>query len=222
MIDLYSFDTPNGWKASLMLDECELAYEYHEIDLTKGDQKTPDFLKKNPNGRIPALHDRETGVTIFESGAILLYLAEKTGRFLPQDPAAKSQVMQWVMFQMSGVGPMQGQANVFYRYFPEKIPSVIQRYHNETNRLYGVLDDRLGESAYLGGDEVTIADMCTWPWIIMAFWAGLETEPFQNLQRWRDELTARPKWKPYYDRMQSIFVERGEEILATAQQLTTR
>ena len=147
MIDLYTAPTPNGWKASICLEELEMPYEVHLVNLLSGDQKNPDYVKLNPNGRIPTIVDRdENDFAVFESGAILLYLAEKAGRLLPSDRRGRSRVVQWLMFQMGGVGPMMGQANVFFRYFPEKIQPAIDRYQNESRRLFEVLDHRLGES----------------------------------------------------------------------------
>ncbi|MBU6472356.1 MAG: glutathione S-transferase N-terminal domain-containing protein, partial [Alphaproteobacteria bacterium] len=158
MIDLYTSETPNGWKVSIALEEMGLPYEVHAIALSKNEQKQDWYLKINPNGRIPAIVDRDAGnFAVFESGAILVYLAEKTGMFYGHDPRSRSLVLQWLMFQMSGVGPMMGQANVFYRYAPEKIPYAIERYQRETLRLFGVLEKRLGESEYLAGDY-SIAD----------------------------------------------------------------
>jgi GST-like protein len=163
MIDLYTAATPNGHKVSIALEELGLAYETHILSFDKQEQKAPEFLKINPNGRIPAIVDRDNDhFAVFESGAILLYLAEKTGRLLPADVKGRSTVIQWLMFQMGGVGPMQGQANVFYRYFPEKLPSAIERYQHETRRLYQVLDGRLAQVEYLAGDY-TIADIATYP-----------------------------------------------------------
>jgi len=195
MIDLYTSPTPNGWKASVALEELELPYEVHPIDLGTGDQKKPDYLKINPNGRIPTIVDRdENDFAVFESGAILVYLAEKTGKLMPTDARGRSEVMQWLMFQMGGVGPMQGQANVFYRYFPEKIPAVIDRYHNETKRLYTVLDSRLADREFLC-DEFSIADIANWAWVRIWFWAGIEQaemDELPNLNRWIETLNARP------------------------------
>jgi glutathione S-transferase len=183
VIDLYTAPTPNGWKASIMLEEVELPYRVRAIDLGKLEQKEPWFLEINPNGRIPAIVDRDADdFPVFESGAILLYLAEKTGRLLPSDARGRSLVQQWLMFQMSGVGPMQGQANVFFRYAPEKIPFAIERYQNETRRLYEVLDRRLARTEYLAG-EYSIADVATWPWVRIHAWAGVETEGLEHLQR---------------------------------------
>src|SRR6201988_692901 len=153
MIDLYSAATPNGYKASITLEELELPYELHWLKLSDGDQKQPWFLKINPNGRIPAIVDRDAGdFAVFESGAIMIYLAEKAGRLLPTEFKGRSRVLQWLMFQMGGVGPMQGQANVFFRYFPERLPGAIARYQNEVKRLYGVLDRHLVENEWLAGE----------------------------------------------------------------------
>jgi len=165
MIDLYTAPTPNGWKASICLEELELPYEVHIINLLAGDQKQPEYVKLNPNGRIPTIVDRdEDGFAVFESGAILLYLAEKTGRLVPADRRGRSRVIQWLMFQMGGVGPMMGQANVFYRYFPEKIQPAIDRYQNECRRLFEVLDRRLGESEWLA-DDYSVANIANWTWV---------------------------------------------------------
>jgi GST-like protein len=192
MIDLYTAPTPNGWKASACLEELELPYEVHPINLMKGEQKDPEYLKINPNGRIPTIVDRDNDdFAVFESGAILMYLAEKAGKLLPTDVKGRSQVVQWLMFQMAGIGPMQGQCNVFYRYFEEKIPSVIARYHNETKRLYTVIDTRLQDREFLC-DEFSIADIANWAWIRIYFWAGLEIDDLPNLKRWLDTVEARP------------------------------
>ena len=192
MIDLYTAPTPNGWKASACLEELELPYEVHAINLSTGAQKEPDYLKINPNGRIPTIVDRDNDdFAVFESGAILIYLAEKAGKLMPTDVKGRSQVMQWLMFQMAGIGPMQGQANVFYRYFEEKIPAVIARYHNETKRLYGVIDTRLKDREYLC-DEFSIADIANWAWIRIWFWAGLEIDDLPHLKRWLETVEARP------------------------------
>ena len=192
MIDLYTAPTPNGWKASIMLEELELPYTVQPIDLGKLVQKEDWYLAINPNGRIPAIVDRDAGdFAVFESGAILVYLAEKTGQLLPADARGRSVVMQWLMFQMSGVGPMQGQANVFFRYAPEKIPFAIERYQRETRRLYEVVDRRLGETEFLAGDY-SIADIATWPWVSIAGWAGVETEGLENLERWMAAVGDRP------------------------------
>lgn len=192
MIDLYTAATPNGWKASIALEEMGIPYEVKALRLDKLEQKEERFLRINPNGRIPAIVDRDAGdFAVFESGAILLYLAEKSGRFWPSDARQRSVAIQWLMFQMGGVGPMQGQANVFFRYAPEKIPFAIARYQNETRRLYEVMDRRLGEAEYLAGDY-GIADMATWPWVSIHEWAGVPVDGLANLQRWLAAVGARP------------------------------
>ncbi|WP_420466179.1 glutathione S-transferase family protein [Panacagrimonas sp.] len=192
MIDLYTSATPNGWKASILLEELGVPYTLHAISLSKGDQKTPDFLKINPNGRIPAIVDREEGdFAVFESGAIMIYLAEKYGRFLPTDRKGRSQVIQWVMFQMGGIGPMQGQANVFFRYAPEKIPYAIDRYQTETKRLYRVLESRLADHEYLAGDY-SIADIANWSWVSLHYWAGVDVDDLPHVQRWMKAVSSRP------------------------------
>jgi len=192
MIDLYSSPTPNGRKVSLALEEMQLPYTLHAIDLAKLQQKEPWFLAINPNGRIPAIVDRGNGdFAVFESGAILIYLAEKTGQFLPTEPKARSQVLQWLMFQMGGVGPMMGQANVFYRYAPEKIPFAIERYQREGSRLFGVLDGQLAQHEYLAGDY-SIADMATYPWVAIHEWSGIDITPFAHLTRWLAAIAQRP------------------------------
>jgi len=192
MIDLYSAPTPNGYKASVMLEETGLAYQLHTIDLSAGEQKEDWFLRICPNGRIPAIVDREEGdFAVFESGAILIYLAEKAGMLLPTDDKRRSEVLQWLMFQMGGVGPMQGQANVFYRYFPEQLPPVIARYQNETKRLYGVLDRRLADRTFLV-DDYSIADIANWCWVRSHSWAGIEIDDLPNLKAWVDRIYERP------------------------------
>jgi GST-like protein len=192
VIELFTAPTPNGWKASIMLEEVCLPYQVRPIALGELEQKQDWFLKINPNGRIPAIVDHDAGdFPVFESGAILVYLAEKTGQLLPKDPKGRSIALQWLMFQMSGVGPMQGQANVFFRYAPEKIPFAIERYQKETRRLYEVLDRRLGESEYLAGDY-SIADVATWPWVSLHGWAGVEVAGLANLERWLAAVGARP------------------------------
>ena len=192
MIELYTAPTPNGWKASIMLEELGLPYEVRAINLLESVQKEPWYLKINPNGRIPTIVDRDAGgFAVFESGAILVYLAEKTGKLLPKDPKGRSVALQWLMFQMGGIGPMQGQANVFFRYAPEKIEYAINRYQEETSRLYKVLDTRLAEAEYLAGDY-SIADVATWPWVRIHDWAGVSVDGMPHLQRWIDAIAARP------------------------------
>jgi GST-like protein len=192
MIDLYTASTPNGWKASVALEELGLPYEVHPINLMSGEQKQPEYLAINPNGRIPTIVDRDAdNFAVFESGAILIYLAEKTGKLMPTDPKGRSVVIQWLMFQMGGIGPMMGQANVFYRYFPEKIQPAIDRYQHESKRLFTVLDTRLNDHEYLAGDY-SIADIANWCWVRTHRWSGVEIEDLPHLQRWIDAVAARP------------------------------
>jgi len=192
MIDLYTAATPNGWKASIALEELALPNTVHALKLSAGEQKQDWFLKINPNGRIPAIVDREAAdFPVFESGAILIYLAEKTGRLMPTDAQGSSRVIQWLMFQMGGVGPMMGQANVFYRYFPEKIPAAIERYQRESRRLLEVLNSRLGEAEYLAGDY-SIADIANWCWAHTYEWSGLSIDGLDHLARWLKAVGDRP------------------------------
>jgi glutathione S-transferase len=205
VIDLYTAETPNGWKASIMLEEVGLPYTVKALRLDKLEQKQEAFLRINPNGRIPAIVDRDEGdFPVFESGAILLYLAEKTGKLLPADRKGRSRAIQWLMFQMSGVGPMQGQANVFFRYAPERIEYAIQRYQNETKRLYTVLDRQLADHEYLAGDY-SIADVATWPWVSIHGWAGVSVDDLPHLQRWLASVGERPA------------VQRGRAVPKSAQ-----
>ncbi len=193
MIDFYTAATPNGHKIAIALEEMDLEYTTHALNLSNNDQKQPAFTAINPNGRIPAIVDRDNeDFAVFESGAILLYLAEKTGKFLPQESKARSKVIQWLMFQMSGVGPMMGQANVFYRYFPEKIQPAIDRYQKEGRRLFEVMDGQLAQTPYLAGDEYTIADIATFPWVRIHEWSGISIDGLTHLQRWMNEIAARP------------------------------
>jgi len=197
MIDLYTAATPNGHKASVTLEELELPYEVHPINLAKNEQKEEGFLELNPNGRIPVIvdHDVESeagGLAIFETGAIMLYLAEKTGRLLPTDTAGRSRTIQWLMFQMGGIGPMMGQANVFFRYFPEKIQPAIDRYQNETRRLFEVLDRGLSKNEWLAGSEFTIADIANWCWVRTYKWSGVSVDGLPHLRRWLDAIKERP------------------------------
>ena len=188
-ITLYTAATPNGWKVSIALEEMSLPYEVRVIDFASNEQKSDWYLKINPNGRIPALSD--DGFELFESGAILVYLAEKTGSLLPRDARGRSRVLQWLMFQMSGIGPMMGQANVFLRYFPEKIQSAIDRYQREVVRLFGVMDRQLAASEYIAGDY-SIADIALWPWVSGYEWSGVTIDEFAHLQRWLALVGARP------------------------------
>lgn len=189
MITLYTAATPNGYKASVALEELGLAYEVRKLDLYKAEQKEPWFLAINPNGRIPAIVD--DGFAVFESGAILVYLAEKTGRLMPADAQGRSRVMQWLMFQMGGIGPMMGQANVFFRYFPEKIQPAIDRYQGECRRLFTVLDNHLADKEYLAG-AYSIADIANWCWVRTHSWSGVSIDGLDHLRRWIDAIAARP------------------------------
>ena len=192
MIDLYTAPTPNGRKVSIALEEMTLPYAVHAIDLAAGEQKTPAYLAINPNGRIPAIVDRDADdFPVFESGAILVWLAEKSGKFLPAEARPRSVVLQWLFFQVGGVGPMQGQANVFFRYAEEKIPYAIARYQREVRRLFEVYDRRLAAQEFLAGDY-SIADMATWPWIVSHDWSGVPVDGLEHLQRWLGEIGARP------------------------------
>jgi GSH-dependent disulfide-bond oxidoreductase len=188
-ITLYTAPTPNGWKISIALEEMGLPYEVKVIDFATNEQKSDWYVKLNPNGRIPALLDDD--FALFESGAILIYLAEKTGKFLPRDVQGRSRVIQWLMFQMSGVGPMMGQANVFLRYFPEKIQAAIDRYQREVTRLFGVMDKQLGTLEYIAG-AYSIADMALWPWVSGYEWSGVSVDEFANLKRWLTLVGDRP------------------------------
>lgn len=196
MIDLYSWATPNGHKIHIMLEECGLEYRAHAIDIGKGDQFTPEFLRISPNNKIPAMVDHEgpggEDFSLFESGAMLVYLAEKTGRFIPHNIAERYIMLQWLMFQMGGVGPMLGQAHHFRLYAPEKIPYAIDRYTKEANRLYNVIDKQLAQTKYLAGNEYTIADMATFPWLRSYEKQGVKLEDYPHLKKWFDEIAARP------------------------------
>jgi len=193
MIDLYTAATPNGWKVSVMLEEVGLPYEVKTLNLSKLDQKQAWFVKINPNGRIPAIVDgNEDDLAIFESGAILIYLAEKTGMLLPSDRKNRSQVMQWLMFQMGGIGPMMGQANVFYSYWNEKYQPAIDRYQNEVLRLFAVLEERLPQNEWLGGDDYSIADIANWCWVRTHRWTGVSVDELNHVQRWMAAIEARP------------------------------
>ena len=195
MIELLTSETPNGWKVSIALEEMGLPYTFRHIKLSEMEQKQDWYVKLNPNGRIPTLIDHDNGdFAIFESGAILIYLAEKSGKFLPKDVKGRSRVLQWLMFQMSGIGPMMGQANVFFRYAPEKIPYAIERYQRETLRLFGVLDKQLATHEYIAGDY-SIADMALWPWVKGYAWSGVTLDGLAHVQRWHDLIAERPAVK---------------------------
>ncbi len=211
MIDFYTSNTPNGRKVSIMLEETELPYNLIHLHLSKFEQRQDWYLKINPNGRIPAIVDRDNDdFAVFESGAILIYLAEKTGQFLPTDVKGRSTVIQWLMFQMAGIGPMQGQANVFYRYAPEKIEYAIGRYQRETKRLYTVLDTRLGDSEFIAGDIYSIADMAAYPWITLHNWAGVDIDDLTNLRRWMTAVRRRPAVTRGMDVPKTKKVDEGE------------
>jgi GST-like protein len=208
VIDLYTWGTPNGRKVSIMLEEVGLPYEVHPIHIGQGDQFKPEFLAISPNNKIPAIVDRDNGQSVFESGAILIYLAEKTGKLLPTEPKARMDALQWLMFQMGGVGPMFGQTHHFARFAKEKIPYAIDRYVGETKRLYGVMDTQLGKHAYLAGNY-SIADVATFPWVARWTWHGLDggLKDFPNVTRWYDAIRARPA------------VQRGYNVPASDQEI---
>jgi glutathione S-transferase len=196
MIRLFTSPTPNGWKASICLEELEVPYEVRYIALEKLEQKQEWYLELNPNGRIPTIVDQDNGdFAVFESGAILIYLAEKYGKLLPRDDKGRSLVIQWLMFQMGGIGPMMGQANVFYRYAPEKIPFAIDRYHRECRRLFEVLDRRLAGNEYLAGDY-SIADIANWSWVKTYPWSGIDVSGLTHLERWLEQVGARGRRAP--------------------------
>ena len=220
MIDLYTSSTPNGRKISVMLEETELPYNMRHIHLGKLEQKEDWYLKLNPNGRIPTIVDHDNDdFTVFESGAILIYLAEKTGMFLPSDVKGRTTVIEWLMFQMAGIGPMQGQANVFFRYAPEKIEYAISRYQRETKRLYTVLDERLGDNEFIAGKDYSIADIATYPWAVIHNWAGVDIDDLENLRRWMRDVRRRPGVKRGMDVPKSKKIdereaaERGSKLL---------
>jgi len=209
MIDLYTWPTPNGHKIHIMLEETGLAYKVIPINIGAGDQFDPAFLKISPNNKMPAMVDPDgpdgEPISLFESGAMLVYLGEKTGRFYPKEPRSRFTVLQWLMWQMGGLGPMLGQAHHFRNYAPEQLSYAIDRYSNEAKRLYGVADKRLGEAAYLGGDEYSIADMAAWPWMRFPERQGIELDDYPNLKRWRAGIAERPA------------VQRGIQVLAEHQ-----
>lgn len=196
MIDLYTAATPNGWKISIALEELGLSYTVYPLSFSKQEQKAESYLKINPNGRIPAIVDRgNDDFAVFESGAILIYLAEKTGRLMPKNGKGRSQVIQWLMFQMAGIGPMMGQANVFLHYAPEKIPYAIQRYQREVHRLFEVLERQLEAHEYIAGEEYSIADIAHWAWISGYEWSGVNLDGLPHLTRWMYGIGERPAVK---------------------------
>lgn len=212
MIDVYTWPTPNGHKIHIMLEECGLPYRALPINIGKGDQFQPDFLKISPNNKIPAIVDPDgpegQPISVFESGAILLYLAEKTGRFMPADIRGRYDVLQWLMFQMGGVGPMLGQAHHFRIYAPEKVPYAVDRYTNEAKRLYGVMDRQLQSHAYIAGSGYTIADMAIFPWLRSWQNQGIDWADFPTLKAWFDRIGERPA------------VQRGVQVLADLRKAT--
>lgn len=208
MIELHYWTTPNGHKVSIFLEEAKLPYRIVPVNIGAGDQFKPEFLRISPNNRIPAIIDDEPAeagppVSIFESGAILLYLAEKTGRFIPRDLRGRVEVLQWLFWQMGGLGPMAGQNHHFSAYAPEKLPYAITRYVNETNRLYGVLNKRLADREFVAGDY-SVADMACYPWIVPYERQGQKLEDFPNLKRWFEAIAARPAVKSAYERAKTI------------------
>ncbi len=213
MIQVYSWPTPNGHKLHIMLEECGLPYRVHAVDIGAGDQFKPEFLAISPNNKIPAITDPDgpggKPISLFESGAILLYLAGKTGRFMPDDVAAKYKVLEWLMFQMGGVGPMLGQAHHFRIYAPEKLPYAIDRYTNEARRLYGVMNKELANSKYIAGPTYSIADIAIFPWLRSWKNQGIDWSDYPHLKGWFDEIAARPA------------VMRGVEVLAGARKPVT-
>ena len=215
MIDLYSWTTPNGRKVSIMLEEVGLPYTAHAVDITKGEQHDPEFLKLSPNNRIPAIVDNEAGVTMMESGAILIYLAEKTGQFLSTDAMTRLKTLEWLMWQMGGVGPMFGQVHHFVKYNPGKAPYAEDRYLNEARRLYGVLDKRLGEVEYMAGDY-SIADMATWPWTARFDWQTIDLNEYPNVKRWYLAIAERPAVQRGWDvpkKVQEILLYDDRNVL---------
>ncbi|WP_293778299.1 glutathione binding-like protein [uncultured Oxalicibacterium sp.] len=230
MIDLYSTATPNGHKIHIMLEECGFAYRPHHVDIGTGDQFKPDFLKISPNNKIPAIVDHAgpdgKPMSLFESGAILVYLASKAGRFLGTIDREKYETLQWLMFQMGGVGPMLGQAHHFRMYAPEKIDYAINRYTNEAKRLYGVIDRRLAETPYLAGDNYTIADIATFPWLRSWEKQGITLSDYPHLKRWFDEINERPAvqkgTKMFVDVRNTVIDDKAREMLYGATQYAKR
>jgi len=209
MIDLYYWTTPNGHKVSLFLEEAGLPYEVHPINIGQGDQFKPDFLKIAPNNRIPAIVDQNptdggAPISLFESGAILLYLAEKTGKFIPQDLRGRQEALQWLFWQMGGLGPMAGQNHHFSQFASEKIPYAIKRYVDETARLYGVLDRRLADRTFVAGEEYSIADMAIYPWIVSHKWQSQKLEDFPHVERWFNHIKQRPATVRAYELVQKV------------------
>jgi GSH-dependent disulfide-bond oxidoreductase len=222
MIEVYYWPTPNGHKVTMLLEEAGLDYEIRPVNIGAGEQFRPDFLAIAPNNRMPAIIDRRPTdrgepVSVFESGAILLYLAEKTGRFLGADLRGRIEVLEWLFWQVGGLGPMAGQNHHFSNYAPEKLPYAIERYVKETNRLYGVLDRRLEGRAFIAGDDYTIADMASYPWIAPYARQGQRLEDFPNLQRWFEAIAARPATVAAYARGETV--NRPQEMSEEAKRI---
>jgi GSH-dependent disulfide-bond oxidoreductase len=221
MIELFTSPTPNGWKVSIALEELALPYTVRPIALNTLEQKEDWYVKLNPNGRIPTIVDHDAGdFPVFESGAILIYLAEKTGKLMPSDAKGRSLVIQWLMFQMGGIGPMMGQANVFFRYAPEKIPFAIDRYQRESRRLFEVLNTRLAEHEFLA-DDYSIADIANWSWVHTYPWSGVEIDGLDHLKRWIDALAARPAVEKGRQVPQSLTLgdKASETVVETARKI---
>ncbi|MDP4026034.1 glutathione S-transferase N-terminal domain-containing protein [Methylobacterium sp. NEAU 140] len=223
MIDLHYWPTPNGHKVTMFLEEAGLPYAIKPVNIGKGDQFDPAFLKIAPNNRMPAIvdHDPSGGgtISVFESGAILLYLAEKTGRFLPQELCGRVETLQWLFWQMGGLGPMLGQNHHFSQYAPEKIPYAIDRYVNETNRLYGVLDRRLADRAFVAGPDYTIADMAAYPWIVPWEKQGQDLDAHPNLKRWFEAIAERPATQAAYARAPEVNPDFGKTMSEDAKKV---
>jgi GSH-dependent disulfide-bond oxidoreductase len=223
MIELFTAATPNGWKASITLEELGLPYTLRKISFDKKEQKEPWYLEINPNGRIPTIVDHDNDdFAVFESGALMIYLAEKAGKLLPTDVQGRSLVIQWLMFQMGGIGPMMGQANVFYRYAPEKLPYAIERYQRECRRLFEVLDNQLKDHEYVAG-EYSIADIANWSWVHSYKWSGLSIEGLDHLARWIDKVGARPAVKRGKDIPEPTdfdeMIRKADQAVAKAQKM---
>jgi GST-like protein len=230
MIDVYSWATPNGHKIHIMLEECKLSYRAHPVDIGKGEQFTPEFLAISPNNKIPAMTDSDgpdgKPISLFESGAMLVYLAGKTGKFLGKTERERYNTLQWLMFQMGGIGPMLGQCHHFRNYAPEKIEYAINRYTNEAKRLYGVLDTQLGKTPYVAGKSLTIADISIWPWLRNWKGQGVDMDALPNVKRWFTELEARPAFargvKVLADLRPPAFDDKAKEILFGSTQYQKR
>lgn len=222
MIELLTARTPNGYKVSIALEEMELPYTVTTISLKEKEQKEPGFLALNPNGRIPVIIDHDADdFAVFESGAILVYLAEKNGLLMPSDVKGRSIVMQWLMFQMGGIGPMMGQANVFFRYFPEKIPQAIARYQNESRRLIEVLDSHLANNEWLAGD-FSIADIANWAWVRTYEWSGVSMDGLDHAQRWHETMAARPACQRGVEVPEKLEEVAPADLIKTGQGMVTR